>query len=429
MTFVKKDRVQETSTTTGTGALTLLGAVPSYQAFSAVMSIGDTCYYGIANQGANEWETGLGTYSGLNTLTRTTPIESSNGGAAVNFSAGTKNVFNTPIASQTAVLSQANTWASGQIFVAPVLGTPASATLTNATGLPISTGVSGLGANVSAFLATPTSANLAAALTDETGTGANVFANSPTLVTPALGTPSSGVATNLTGTAAGLTAGTVSTINGLITASTNITITGAGTSVSPYAISASSSAGSAFNTITGGTNTTAAMVVGSGSSLTPTGTGAIEATSLASATTAVVVSAATAPTSGQVLTATSGTAATWQTPSGGGGGITWNNVTGTTQAAAVNNGYVANNAALCTITLPSTAAIGQIVAVVGNGAGGWKIAQNSGQTIHQSFSKSSTTGAGGYFASTNLYDSAELICVATNTDWVVRNSSGNLTVV
>ena len=67
------------------------------------------------------------------------------------------------------------------------LGTPSSGTLTNATGLPVSTGISGLGTGVATFLATPSSANLAAALTDETGTGANVFANSPTLVTPTLG--------------------------------------------------------------------------------------------------------------------------------------------------------------------------------------------------------------------------------------------------
>ncbi len=84
-------------------------------------------------------------------------------------------------------------------LTAPVLGTPASGTLTNCTGLPVSTGITGLAANVAAFLATPSSANLAAALTDETGTGANVFANSPTLVTPALGTPSAIVLTNATG--------------------------------------------------------------------------------------------------------------------------------------------------------------------------------------------------------------------------------------
>jgi len=72
-------------------------------------------------------------------------------------------------------------------LVRPVLGTPASGTLTNCTGLPIATGVSNLGTGVATFLATPSSANLLAALTDETGTGANVFANTPTLVTPIIG--------------------------------------------------------------------------------------------------------------------------------------------------------------------------------------------------------------------------------------------------
>jgi len=83
-------------------------------------------------------------------------------------------------------------------FTTPVLGTPTSGTLTNCTGLPIGTGVSGLGSGVATFLTTPSSANLASAVTDETGSGSLVFATSPTLVTPVLGTPTSGTLSNCT---------------------------------------------------------------------------------------------------------------------------------------------------------------------------------------------------------------------------------------
>jgi hypothetical protein len=116
-------------------------------------------------------------------------------------------------------------FATSPTLVTPALGTPSAVTLTNATGLPVATGISGLGTGVATFLATPSSANLRTAVSDETGTGALVFANSPTLVTPALGTPASGVVTNLTGTASININGTV----GATTPSTGAftTLTGA----------------------------------------------------------------------------------------------------------------------------------------------------------------------------------------------------------
>ena len=93
MAFVLKDRVKETSTTTGTGTFTLAGAVTGFQTFAAIGD-GNTTYYAIVLQGGSEWEVGLGTYtSSGTTLSRDTILSSSNSNNAVNFSAGTKNVF------------------------------------------------------------------------------------------------------------------------------------------------------------------------------------------------------------------------------------------------------------------------------------------------------------------------------------------------
>jgi hypothetical protein len=85
--------VKETTTVTGTGAATLLGARSPARTFNSVLANGDTCRYAISHTTLNEWETGIGTWTTTGTiLTRTTPQASSNSGAAVSFSAGTKNV-------------------------------------------------------------------------------------------------------------------------------------------------------------------------------------------------------------------------------------------------------------------------------------------------------------------------------------------------
>lgn len=113
---------------------------------------------------------------------------------------------------------------------------------------------------------------------------------------------------------------------------------------------------------------------------------------------------------------------------GGSGGITWTEVTGTSQTAAINNGYITNNAGLVTVTLPSTAAVGSIVEVAGSGAGGWKVGQNASGVIHFG-NLDTTTGTGGSLASTVRYDAVRLLCITANNGWIVLSSEGNITVV
>jgi uncharacterized protein YceK len=103
-------------------------------------------------------------------------------------------------------------------------------------------------------------------------------------------------------------------------------------------------------------------------------------------------------------------------------------VTGTTQAIAPNNGYRANNAALVTLTLPTTAVVDTVIRVVGQGAGGWRIAQNAGQQIVFG-DVSSTAGTGGRLDSTHSRDCVDLLCIAASTIWQVVGSIGNIDVV
>jgi hypothetical protein len=173
-------------------------------------------------------------------------------------------------------------------LVTPALGTPSSATLTNATGLPLTSGVTGtlpvanggtgitsLGTGVATFLGTPSSSNLAAAVTDETGTGALVFANSPTLVTPTLGTPASATLTNATGLplSTGVT-GTLPIANGGTSATT---AAGARTALLP---SFTGNGGKVVAVNSGATDIEYITVAGTGTVTSVGGTGTVNGITL-----------------------------------------------------------------------------------------------------------------------------------------------------
>lgn len=161
-------------------------------------------------------------------------------------------------------------------FVTPALGTPASGTLTNCVGLPIATGVSGLGASVATFLATPSSANLAAAVTGETGSGALVFATSPTLTTPTLGVATA-TSINKVAFTAPATAATLTIADGkTLTANHSLTLAGTdGTTMTFPGTSATVARTDAAQSFTGN-QTFSGAIIGSIQSLS--GPGAVNVT-------------------------------------------------------------------------------------------------------------------------------------------------------
>jgi hypothetical protein len=230
MALVVKDRVQETTTTTGTGTITLAGAVTGFQSFS-VIGNANTTYYTIA--AGSQWEVGIGTYTASGTtLSRDTVLESSNAGSLVDFSAGTKSVFVTYPAEKSLYLDASNN--------AIGLGTVATTTtLTNATGLPLTTGVTGTlpVTNGGTGVATLTTAYgvLAAGTTATgalqnigTGTAAQVLTSNGAGALPTFQNASSGVTiTNDTTTATSLyptfTSATSGSVAGLNVTSTKFT--------------------------------------------------------------------------------------------------------------------------------------------------------------------------------------------------------------
>lgn len=211
------------------------------------------------------------------------------------------------------------------------------------------------------------------------------------------------------------------------------------TSVAPSAtagiplVSGGSSSNPSYTTAVvagGGTGATTFNIDGVVISNTTT-TGALAALTLTNGQ--IVIGSTSNPPAAGTITAGSGISvsngANSITISATGGGVTWTVVTASTQAMAVNSGYVANYAGQCVMTLPATAAVGSIFSVTGmNTAAGWKIAQNSGQQIF--FGTSTTTsGTGGSLASINIYDAVTLVCNVANNSFIVLNSVGNITVV
>jgi hypothetical protein len=241
MAFITADRVKDTSTTTGTGNITVSGSAPfGYRTFSTVMSVADTFYYAIQGQSTAEWEIGVGTYASTNQFARTTVLASSASGSAVSFSSGTKNVFITLAAARTlqlksgdtptagsipygdgSTLSYSSVGTAGQVLVSGGSGSPtwSSAGTGSVTSVAVSGGTTGLTTSGGPVTTSGTITLAGTLATTNGGTGGTA--------TPTAGTIPYGTGTALAYSAAG-TLGQVLTSGGA-GAPTWATVTGTGT--------------------------------------------------------------------------------------------------------------------------------------------------------------------------------------------------------
>lgn len=208
MAFITADRVKDTSTTTGTGNITVSGSAPfGYRTFSTVMSVGDTFYYAIQGQGTAEWEIGVGTYVSTNQFSRTTVLASSASGSQVSFSSGTKNVFITLAATRTLQLGPSDgptagsvPYGTGSTLAYTAAGTPGQFLQSNGSGAPTWVTAGGTG--------TVTSVNVSGGTTGLTASGGPVTTSGTITLAGTLAIANGGTNSTATPTAGAIPYGT-----------------------------------------------------------------------------------------------------------------------------------------------------------------------------------------------------------------------------